>query len=444
MSNGLGVREVACGYDHAMAIVNAENATAGTLWAWGGNGRGQLGLGDTDARYMPQQVPLTELPPNTRLQAKGSVSCGNAYTMLIAALPCANDKHQTLVLGWGRNERDQLGLNHASEIRSWLFAHVAGATAVQTVLEANNIRNWHQLRSISTKKMKALLSAIGKPSSESVEQELERFEDARARIPQLFAANMRRKQGNLHWLYSAHDHHGMVQVPQGVFVGRDGKVFLTNGLDGPACQCRVDSSAANSSLVCQAHGEPLGWTRQLGNLLVYPPTERWVSPGADHESTPAAKEGDMVRIGVYPQDPGLHDGNEATIGAALKNVPDGGAQLGDNYVQRQIDQLYQMFDDPLSTCTVSFHYDGAIHFPVPSDCSCAACAILRGGEGGSAPSVSGAFPYDDTPMQTQVFSPGRQIVHRILCGDECTAVTLRFVQWSACLVVQTWRGAAAC
>uniref|UniRef100_UPI003FA75F2E RCC1 domain-containing protein n=1 Tax=Rhabdothermincola sp. TaxID=2820405 RepID=UPI003FA75F2E len=37
--------------EHSLAI-----KTDGTLWAWGHNGDGQLGLGDTTFRYTPQQV----------------------------------------------------------------------------------------------------------------------------------------------------------------------------------------------------------------------------------------------------------------------------------------------------------------------------------------------------------------------------------------------------
>jgi hypothetical protein len=47
-----------------------------------------------------------------------------------------------------------------------------------------------------------------------------------------------------------------------------------------------------------------------------------------------------------------------------------------------------MFDDPLSTGVTSFHYDGAIHFPY--------------------------------------FISGRQTIARIQCGDEYTAVFLRY------------------
>lgn len=44
-------RLVQCGFNHSVAI-----KTDGTLWSWGNNSYGQLGLGDTTARWSPVQV----------------------------------------------------------------------------------------------------------------------------------------------------------------------------------------------------------------------------------------------------------------------------------------------------------------------------------------------------------------------------------------------------
>jgi len=40
--------------------------------------------------------------------------------MLRIEVPSGQGRVETSVVGWGRNERDQLGLNHAAEIRSVL------------------------------------------------------------------------------------------------------------------------------------------------------------------------------------------------------------------------------------------------------------------------------------------------------------------------------------
>ena len=98
-----------------------------------------------------------------------------------------------------------------------------------------------------------------------------------------------------------------------------------------------------------------------------------------------AKEGDLVRVGIYPQDGGVSAGGLPENPPGLKNVQDG-PQHGSDMVQRQVDGLAHVFDDPLSTCTSTFFYDGAVHYPF--------------------------------------FVVLRKSIDRIQCGDDYTAVTL--------------------
>jgi len=61
---------VSCGSDHTLAT-----KTDGTLWSWGANGSGQLGLGDTTDRSSPLQVgSLTDW---------SSISCGASHSLAI-------------------------------------------------------------------------------------------------------------------------------------------------------------------------------------------------------------------------------------------------------------------------------------------------------------------------------------------------------------------------
>jgi hypothetical protein len=341
------VREVACGYQHVMAvIVSADAAAAGMLWAWGCNDRGQLGLGHRETTWMPQQV-LMSLPPKGRIKASNGVSCGRGYTMVVVEVPCTEDKSQTILLGCGRNERDQLGLNHASEIRSWLCAlgsrtgwqglHVAGASVLQAVCESNCLGSWYHLTALPRRKLERMLEVQGMTdNSETVNG----FMAARDALATVYSTNTRRTTNSLHWVYSAHDHLEMVVVPQGLTVGRDGKIFHTNGADEPgqACVCQLHAGFATSALTCTAHGQPVAWTPQLATLATYPPAERWVGTQAnasDGEAIRIAKEGDIVRVGVYAQDGGLSAGEDPRVAPGLKNVADG-PQHGSNFVQRQV------------------------------------------------------------------------------------------------------------
>ena len=80
---------VSCGYAHTMAL-----KSDGTLWAWGANSSGQLGLGSTKDRSAPTQVD-----PGSTWKA---VSCGYDYTLAL--------KKDGTLWAWGNNQHGQLGL----------------------------------------------------------------------------------------------------------------------------------------------------------------------------------------------------------------------------------------------------------------------------------------------------------------------------------------------
>jgi len=89
--------------------------------------------------------------------------------------------------------------------------------------------------------------------------------------------------------------YAQVVVPQGIIIGRDGKVFHNTGLaePGQVCKCKLHAGFPNSDLTCSAHGPAMGWTPQLTNLAIYPPKERWTGPTdnpIDSESTIVARE----------------------------------------------------------------------------------------------------------------------------------------------------------
>ena len=65
----------------------------GTLWAWGRNDRGQLGLGDTDSRLSPVQV--------SNATDWVAVDAGRDFSVAL------NDQGQIFV--WGDNQAKQLG-----------------------------------------------------------------------------------------------------------------------------------------------------------------------------------------------------------------------------------------------------------------------------------------------------------------------------------------------
>jgi alpha-tubulin suppressor-like RCC1 family protein len=93
--------------------------TNGTLWAWGNNGHGKLGLGDTTGRSSPTQVGL--------LADWLSVTGGTYSTVAV--------KTNGTLWAWGRNQMGELGLGNTTAYNSpkqvgalttWSFATVKG------------------------------------------------------------------------------------------------------------------------------------------------------------------------------------------------------------------------------------------------------------------------------------------------------------------------------
>jgi len=94
VGTGTNWSSVSCGYGHTIAI-----KTDGTLWAWGYNYYGQLGLGDTTNRNTPTQVGT-----GTNWS---SVSCGGWHTIAI--------KTDGTLWAWGYNYYGQLGLGDTTD-----------------------------------------------------------------------------------------------------------------------------------------------------------------------------------------------------------------------------------------------------------------------------------------------------------------------------------------
>jgi alpha-tubulin suppressor-like RCC1 family protein len=94
-----GVREIACGATHAIAL-----KTDGTVWTWGNNANGQLGNGTTTQAKNPIQLKTTS---TTFFSGGLAVAGGASHTMLL--------KSDGTVYATGLNSSGQLSINSTAQ-----------------------------------------------------------------------------------------------------------------------------------------------------------------------------------------------------------------------------------------------------------------------------------------------------------------------------------------
>ncbi|XP_050157755.1 ultraviolet-B receptor UVR8-like [Malus sylvestris] len=103
------VVRVACGNEHVVALVSAGETYKGedlVCFSWGGNGHGQLGLGDKESRNRPQ---IVELFDHDSPFAVYEVVCGAFHTALLTHRKSPNDTLESMCWTFGLGENGQLG-----------------------------------------------------------------------------------------------------------------------------------------------------------------------------------------------------------------------------------------------------------------------------------------------------------------------------------------------
>lgn len=107
-----GVRQIAAGRNHTCAVKND-----GTLWCWGLNNAGQLGLGDKVDRETPQQVTL---PANV---TAAYVRAGTSHSCVVASDTATPTDFEMYC--WGSNTFGQLGTSDQVERLSPALADIS-------------------------------------------------------------------------------------------------------------------------------------------------------------------------------------------------------------------------------------------------------------------------------------------------------------------------------
>ncbi|MCL1864951.1 MAG: hypothetical protein FWF73_03990 [Spirochaetes bacterium] len=131
---------VSAGGSHTMALTDADE-----LYAWGNNFDGQLGIGSTTSKNTPQKV---ELPLGATGTKWVSVSAGGSHTMAITDAGA--------LYSWGNGLDGQLGLGNPKENKStpqkvglpsgatgtkWVFVS-AGSDYTMAITDAGELYSW--------------------------------------------------------------------------------------------------------------------------------------------------------------------------------------------------------------------------------------------------------------------------------------------------------------
>ncbi len=107
---GVGVRSIGAGKDNSFAILQD-----GSLYAWGANSRGQLGVGDTLSKALPTLVPLALIGANVKAV---KVAAGESHTVVLLS--------DGRAVAFGNNSNGQLGDGTTTDSTTGVF--VTGIT----------------------------------------------------------------------------------------------------------------------------------------------------------------------------------------------------------------------------------------------------------------------------------------------------------------------------
>ncbi|XP_039066288.1 ultraviolet-B receptor UVR8-like isoform X2 [Hibiscus syriacus] len=107
--HGYTVVNVACGNEHVVALVSAGEKHEGddlVCYTWGGNSRGQLGLGDTEDRVRPEMIGTFNQDFQWTVY---EVACGAFHTALLTRKKRPSDTVESMCWTFGLGDRGQLG-----------------------------------------------------------------------------------------------------------------------------------------------------------------------------------------------------------------------------------------------------------------------------------------------------------------------------------------------
>lgn len=107
--HGRAVVKVACGNEHAVALVSADETFSGSdllCYSWGSNCHGQLGLGDKDNRSIPEVIKSFDLESCSEVY---EIACGAFHTAVLTTKKKQSDTFGSDCWTFGLGDNGQLG-----------------------------------------------------------------------------------------------------------------------------------------------------------------------------------------------------------------------------------------------------------------------------------------------------------------------------------------------
>nr|XP_027081494.1 ultraviolet-B receptor UVR8-like [Coffea arabica] len=107
--HGQTVVKVACGNEHVVALVSAEETYNGNdllCYSWGSNSHGQLGLGDKESRLYPEVIQTFNLESPWEVY---EVACGAFHTAVLTNKKEPSDTLESFCWTFGLGDNGQLG-----------------------------------------------------------------------------------------------------------------------------------------------------------------------------------------------------------------------------------------------------------------------------------------------------------------------------------------------
>ncbi|KAM0004603.1 putative regulator of chromosome condensation 1/beta-lactamase-inhibitor protein II [Helianthus debilis subsp. tardiflorus] len=151
--HGQTVVKVACGSEHILALVSSGETHTGSdlvCYSWGNNNHGQLGLGDTEFRAVPEMIETFDTGSSW---VAYELACGAFHSSVLAYKKEEDDSLKSMCWTFGLGENGQLGqgttkkalrpeMVRSLRVNVWLISVDCGLFHTSVVSSVGDVWSW--------------------------------------------------------------------------------------------------------------------------------------------------------------------------------------------------------------------------------------------------------------------------------------------------------------